>query len=130
MEVSDSVAIATLVSLAPATLADVLAADKADAIRYDRQIDQAAKFVIGNRVRTARHGVAGHSRLPAYVRGFTGEIVAHHGAHILPDASAAGIEKAEHLYSVAFHVTDLFADAKGAGDRVFLDLWESYLTDE
>lgn len=112
---------------APASLADVLAADKADAIRYDRQIDQTAKFVIGDRVRTARHGAAGHTRLPAYVRGFTGEIVAHHGAHILPDASAAGIEKAEHLYSVAFHVTDLFADAKGASDRVFLDLWESYL---
>jgi len=115
---------------APATLADVLAADKADAIRYDRQSAQTPKFMTGDRVRTARHGAAGHSRLPGYVRGFTGEIVAHHGAHVLADASAAGIEKAEHLYSVAFRVTDLFADAKGAKDRVFLDLWESYLTDE
>ena len=54
-------------------------------------------------------------------------IHAHHGGHVLPDASARGEHRGEHLYTVSFASSDLWPEAKGSGDRVFVDLWESYL---
>ena len=72
-------------------------------------------------------GATGHTRLPAYVRGRVGVIHAHHGAHVLPDASARGEERPEHLYSVAFSADALWPEASGRAEKVFLDLWESYL---
>ena len=45
----------------------------------------------------------------------------------LADASARGEERGEHLYTVSFASSDLWPEAKGSGDRVFVDLWESYL---
>jgi nitrile hydratase len=98
-------------------------------ILYDRAIDAAPRFAAGDAVRARPHGATGHTRLPAYVRGRPGRIHAHHGAHILPDASARGDERAEHIYSVVFEAADLWPEAAQARrrDRVFLDLWESYL---
>ena len=74
----------------------------------------------------ARRG-RGHTRLPQYVRGRGGEIHSHHGGHVLPDASAHGEHRGEHLYTVSFASADLWPEAKGSADRVFVDLWESYL---
>jgi nitrile hydratase len=69
--------------------------------------------------------------LPAYAQGRPGCIHAHHGAHVFADGAAAGDEHAEHIYSVVFEAADLWPEAaerRGAPrDRVFLDLWESYL---
>ena len=56
-----------------------------------------------------------------------GIIHAHHGGHVLPDASARGEERGEHLYTVSFASSGLWPEAKGSADRVFVDLWESYL---
>ncbi len=70
---------------------------------------------------------SGHTRLPGYVRGRAGVIHAHHGGHVFADASARGEERGEHLYTVSFASSDLWPEAKGSGDRVFVDLWESYL---
>jgi nitrile hydratase len=68
-----------------------------------------------------------HTRLPGYARGKPGIIHAHHGAHIFADSSARGDESAQHLYSVVFDACDLWFEAENSKDRVFLDLWESYL---
>ena len=54
-------------------------------------------------------------------------IHAHHGGHVFADASARGEERGEHLYTVSFASPDLWPEAKGSSDRVFVDLWESYL---
>ena len=54
-------------------------------------------------------------------------IHAHHGGHVLPDAAARGEHRGEHLYTVSFASPDLWPEAKGSADRVFVDLWESYL---
>ncbi len=87
----------------------------------------APAHAIGATVRTASHGHAGHTRLPAYARGATGTIIAYRGAHVMPDDAARGIDRAEPLYTVAFARGDLFPEAAGSPDTVNLDLWESYL---
>jgi nitrile hydratase subunit beta len=84
-------------------------------------------FADGYKVRCRLDGGAGHTRLPGYVRGRAGVVHAHHGGHVLADASARGEKRGEHLYTVGFASADLWPEAKESGDRVFVDLWESYL---
>lgn len=111
------------------TLEQVLAEDRAHAYRFDDQIDAAPKFSVGQQVRTARHGHAGHTRLPQYARNCFGTIHAHHGAHVFPDLSARGEEIHQHLYSVVIEAAELWPEAKDSKDKVYLDLWESYLSE-
>ncbi|MDP9136907.1 MAG: nitrile hydratase subunit beta [Pseudomonadota bacterium] len=99
-------------------------------VRFDRPVGAAPRFAVGDRVRARTHGSPGHTRLPAYVRGRIGEINRCHGAHVLPDANARGIEESEPLYTVAFAAEELWPEAKSQRDRVFVDLWESYLARE
>lgn len=106
---------------------DAVAADRRSAHRFDRELGTAPAYQAGDAVRARRLGRTGHTRLPNYVHGCVGIIHAYHGAHVLPDASAGGEELAEHLYSVAFRAEALWPEAAGRNDRVFLDLWESYL---
>jgi hypothetical protein len=85
------------------------------------------RFAIGATVRCRLDGASGHTRLPQYVRGRAGAIHAHHGGHVFADAAARGEHRGEHLYTVSFASSDLWPEAKGSSDRVFVDLWESYL---
>src|SRR5262249_8687317 len=85
------------------------------------------RFALGEKVRCRLDGGSGHTRLPQYVRGRAGVVHAHHGAHVLADAPARGEQRGEHLYTVGFASADLWPEAKGRDDRVFVDLWESYL---
>lgn len=109
------------------TAADVVAASRSQASWYDRNIDQAAAFQVGDPVCTKQLSIGHHTRLPAYVRGKRGVIHAHHGAHVFADLSAQGMEQGQHLYSVVFAAGDLWLEATDNNDRVFVDLWESYL---
>lgn len=90
-------------------------------------VNTSPRFAPGDKVRCLLDGGAGHTRLPQYVRGRAGEIHSHHGGHALPDAGARGEHRGEHLYTVSFASSDLWPEAKGSADRVFVDLWESYL---
>jgi len=109
------------------TLQQVLQEDRAHAHRFDAEIDAAAAFTEGQQVITASHGHPGHTRLPQYARGRRGTIHAHHGAHVFPDLSAQGEEIHQHCYSVMFSAAELWPEAAGSRDKVYLDLWESYL---
>jgi nitrile hydratase len=109
----------------PATADDARAYVK-DPRSYAMDAAAAPSFVHGDVVRCKRSGHSGHTRLPGYVRGRTGTVFAHRGAHALPDASARGEHKAEHLYTVTFAASELWPEASGR-DLVFVDLWESYL---
>lgn len=94
---------------------------------YVREAGPAA-FATGDRVRARNLHPRGHTRLPRYVRGHTGVIIAAHGAHVLPDANAHNEgENPHHLYTVSFAARDLWGPDAGAGDSVRLDLWECYL---
>lgn len=94
---------------------------------YAVNVNAPPRFALGERVRCRLAGGSGHTRLPQYVRGRAGEVHSHHGGHVLADASARGEKRGEHLYTVGFASADLWPEAQGSGDRVFVDLWESYL---
>jgi nitrile hydratase beta subunit len=115
------------------TLEQVLQEDRSHALRFDAEIDAEPKFSVGQQVLTASHGHAGHTRLPQYARGRRGTIQVCNGAHVFPDLSAAGVEVHQYCYSVMFTAHELWADelwaeAESSRDKVYLDLWESYLT--
>jgi hypothetical protein len=81
-------------------------------------------FAVGDRVRAKPGDPGHHTRVPRYVRGHTGEIVARLGDWALPDVSVAGVTRPEACYAVRFAARELF----GAGDHtVTVDLWESYV---
>ena len=70
----------------------------------------------------------GHTRLPDYVKGRSGKVIAYHGSHVLPDSNAHFLgESPEALYSVEFKSQDLWDKFKHVEDTVVVDLWESYL---
>ena len=70
----------------------------------------------------------GHTRLPDYVKGRTGKVIAYHGSHVFPDANAHFLgESPEALYSVEFKSQDLWDKCEHVEDTVVVDLWESYL---
>lgn len=99
----------------------------------DRPSDIAPLFKRGDRVRLRARSAntfvdGGHTRLPAYAAGATGEVVIYHGTHILPDSSAHGLGDApEPLYAIAVKSADLWAHPENPDDEVVLDLWQSYL---
>ena len=122
-------------SPAALTLEQVLQEDRNHAFRFDAEVDAEPKFAAGQQVLTASHGHAGHTRLPQYARGRRGTIQVCNGAHVFPDQSAQGVEVHQYCYSVMFMVDELWADelwaeAGGSRDKVYLDLWESYLAND
>ena len=91
-----------------------------------RQSDRPQGFGPGDTVRTRNITPEGHTRLPRYARGRTGEVVAAHGTHVFPDSSAHGHGEDPHwLYTVRFSARELWG--KDSADAVCIDLWEPYL---
>ena len=86
-------------------------------------------FEVGDRVVVRDEYVAGHIRMPAYVRGKEG-VVLHRTSEKwpFPDAIGHGDVSAAHqpTYHVEFAVKDLWGDAADEG-FVVVDLFESYL---
>jgi nitrile hydratase len=80
----------------------------------------------GTRVRARLGDPDHHTRLPAYVRGQTGEVVEVAGQWPLPDDRAQGVvpPRVETVYSVRFPAAALWGDGAHV---VVVDLWESYL---
>jgi nitrile hydratase subunit beta len=107
--------------------AEVLQADRDNCLSFELPAGTAAAFRPGDPIRTKAHIAASHTRLPHYARAKPGTIHTHHGAHVLPDKSAAGEEVGEHLYTVAFRATDIWPGEANPRDTIYLDLWESYL---
>lgn len=94
---------------------------------FSRPATQAPAFAMGDRVHTKIIPGTSHTRLPGYAMDKPGTVYACRGNHLLPDAGARGEERAEPLYTIAFAAADLWPEGKGKRDRVFIDLWESYL---
>jgi nitrile hydratase subunit beta len=82
-------------------------------------------YAPGSGVRVRTGDPDHHTRVPRYVRGHAGEIVAVLDRWPLPDDSARGLPpREETCYAVRFSAADLW----GSGDHtVTVDLWESYL---
>jgi len=85
-------------------------------------------FAAGDRVTTILANPPGHTRLPAYLRGKPGIVVAERGAFPLADLRAAGCDAPpEALYTVGFAGADVWGVDAEAGTTIYADLWESYL---
>ncbi len=129
---ADELETATASPTPDATSHRVLTADAVDKV-YSRggptniDLDNAAIYRIGDRVRARNMNPVGHTRIPRYVRGHVGEVVLWHGGHVFADDSAIGIRRGEHLYTVKFMARDLWGPEAPAGDSVMVDLWEPYL---
>lgn len=111
----------------PADTAQTSRAFVANPKSYALEVASPPLFAVGGAVRGRMSGHPGHTRMPGYVRGRAGLVHGHHGGHILPDASARGERRAEHLYTVSFAASDLWPEEKTGRDRILVDLWESYL---
>jgi nitrile hydratase subunit beta len=95
---------------------------------FERPVNTAPRFAVGQTVRARKINPAGHTRLPRYARGSTGVVDRIHGAHVFPDSNAhfRG-ENPQHLYSVRFSARELWGEAAAARDAVYIDLWEDYI---
>jgi nitrile hydratase subunit beta len=109
--------------LAAAEVARVLAAGT----QYERAPRAPARFRPGDAVRAKTMHPPGHTRLPRYVRGHVGGIEAVNGFQVFADASAAGEEQAQWLYTVAFEGRELWGPDTDPGLAVSINAWESYL---
>lgn len=88
----------------------------------------AARFAVGDRVRTRAHAAPHHSRLPAYARGKCGTVERVHGLHVFADAHAQGLgEQPQWLYAVVFDGAELWGAAAQTGQQVSVDAWDPYL---
>ena len=85
------------------------------------------RFKPGDMVRVKEDFVPGHIRMPAYIRGKTGIVVAESPAYPFPDARAHGVAAAdEPTYDVQFRAEDLWPnDADPA--LVHVGVFQSYL---
>lgn len=88
----------------------------------------AARFGVGDRVRTRAMRVDHHTRLPGYLMGKVGVVERVHGAHVFADTHAQGLgEQPQWLYAVAFDGAELWGAESTPGLSVSFDAWESYL---
>jgi nitrile hydratase beta subunit len=96
-----------------------------------RETGARPRFAPGDAVITRHIHPHGHTRLPRYARGKRGTIRHVHGVHVFPDANAHGRgEQPQPLYSVRFEARELWGEDAEPRERVYLDLWESYLEPE
>jgi nitrile hydratase len=85
------------------------------------------RFQPGDRVRVKEDYVAGHVRMPAYIRGKIGVIVGQSPAYPFPDAHAHGVPAAdEPTYDVRFRSEDLWPNGADPA-AVHAGVFESYL---
>ena len=87
-------------------------------------------FTVGQGVRARNLNPVGHTRLPRYLRGHRGTIVADHGVFNFQDTDADGYalpDRPQHVYTVSFTARELWGDTANARDTVHAELWEDYL---
>lgn len=117
----------------PKPLARVLRAADVPAVlargsATERPVATAARFAVGDRVRTRAGRVDHHTRLPAYAAGRVGTIERVHGTHVFADTNAQGLgEQPQWLYAVRFDGRELWGDDAQPGLSVSIDAWDDYL---
>ncbi len=91
--------------------------------------DKTPRFESGQRVVVRADNPRTHTRAPGYVKGRTGTVVQHYGAHIFADEHARTAKKeAEYLYCVEFDAIELWGSASAEVPSVVrVDLFEPYL---
>ena len=87
-----------------------------------------AEFAVGDWARVQPGMPSGHCRIPGYLRGKPGRIVALVGVSTLADEGARGVKgDPQPLYTVQFAARDVWPGVEAVSWWVSADLWESYL---
>jgi nitrile hydratase subunit beta len=95
---------------------------------FGRSPQAAARFKIGEHVRTKNIHPPTHTRLPSYARGRVGEIEALRGCHVFPDSVAIGAgENPQWLYTVVFDGRELWGSTTDPALKVSIEAFEPYL---
>jgi nitrile hydratase len=127
-EIESGVPVAGSVKAVPALTADKAAAFVAKGLPASRNLNVAARFQVGQRVRARNMHPLGHTRLPRYARGKFGTIDRDHGVFVFPDTNAHFLgENPQHVYSVRFAARELWGTQAAEKDCVYADLWDDYL---
>lgn len=107
---------------------ELIAAVKTGAHLRFSEDTQGARFAVGDRIRVGKDSSSGHTRMPRYLRGRVGVVVADQGVFQFADAVAAGRgPEPQHCYTVGFAARELWGRNAEARDMVYADLWEDYL---
>jgi nitrile hydratase len=94
----------------------------------ERPASTAARFAVGDAVRTRAGHVDHHTRLPGYAQGKRGTVTRVHGVHVFADSHAQGQgEQPQWLYTVVFDGAVLWGADAQPGLQVSVDAWEPYL---
>ena len=87
----------------------------------------AQSFAIGERVRVKNEFTSGHTRMPGYIRGKAGVVVAISPPYPFPDAAGHGMpETWEPTYDVRFRSAELWPDSSDEA-LVHVGVFQSYL---
>jgi nitrile hydratase subunit beta len=114
-------------------VARILTADGVAAMLHrggptERDPIRPARFAGGDGVRARITNPPTHTRLPRYVRGHVGTIVAARGFHVFPDSNARGAgEDPQWLYTVAFDGVEIWGPDSDPALEITVDVWEPYL---
>lgn len=85
-------------------------------------------LAVGDRVLVLNNHPLHHTRVPHYVRGRTGRVIADRGIFNFPDSNAQDRgEFPQHCYTIEFGSAALWGDHADLTATVTVDLWESYL---
>jgi nitrile hydratase subunit beta len=114
--------------MTPPLTADRVPKLQASGALASRDVAEAPRFQVGQRVRARNIHPLGHTRLPRYARGKTGTIERQHGGFVFPDTNALFLgESPQHVYSVRFTARELWGEQMNSRDSVYIDLWDDYL---
>jgi len=93
------------------------------------ETEKEALYKVSDTVKLINRHPTGHTRLPRYLRGHSGEIIYHHGAHVFPDShSQTGVKEPAHLYTVAFSAQEIWgAFESEVEDSIMVDVFEPYI---
>ena len=96
--------------------------------KTEQDIELAARFHVGDRVRGRNIHPTTHTRMPRYTRGKTGVVERDRGIFDLPDSEQLSLEsQPQHVYLIRYTARELWGEEAAAHDSLYIDMWEDYL---
>ena len=96
--------------------------------KTEQDIELAARFHVGDRVRGRNIHPTTHTRMPRYTRGKTGVVERDRGIFDLPDSEQLSLEsQPQHVYLIRYTARELWGEEASAHDSLYIDMWEDYL---
>jgi hypothetical protein len=90
------------------------------------------RFASGQRVLVREIKREGHTHLPLYLRGKTGEVESDHGLFVFPEAVGhghdhGGADILQHVYCVRFTASEIWGEEAAGGHGLNFNLWDYQL---